>query len=115
MLNNFLSNALKYTNTGRVVLSVEELGRNANKSRLRFSVKDTGIGMTEAQLEGLFKPFLQIESNFGKERGGWGLGLSICKDIANLMGAEIGVESAPGEGTMFYFELDVEIADEDAG
>jgi len=115
VLNNFLSNALKYTNTGRVVLSVEELGRNANTSRLRFSVKDTGIGMTKAQIEGLFIPFLQIESNFGKERGGWGLGLSICKDIANLMGAKIGVESAPGEGTTFYFELDVEITDEDAG
>ncbi len=109
VLNNFLSNALKYTNTGRVVLSVEELGRNANKSRLRFSVKDTGIGMTKAQIEDLFKPFVQIESNFGKERGGWGLGLSICKNIANLMGAEIGVESAPGKGTTFYFELDVEI------
>lgn len=113
VLNNFLSNALKYTNTGGIVLSVEELGRREHTSHLRFSVKDSGIGMTEVQINDLFKPFVQIESDFGKERGGWGLGLSICQNIASIMGAKIDVESSPGAGTALHFELNVEIPDPD--
>lgn len=111
ILNNFLSNALKYTETGRVVLSVEQITSTDTNARLRFSVTDTGVGMTDAQIGNLFKPFVQIESDFGKERGGWGLGLSICRNIADMMGAEIGVDSAPGKGTTFYFEMDMEIAE----
>ncbi len=111
VLNNFLSNALKYTEEGRVALTVEELRRTDTHAHLRFSVSDTGVGMTPAQLQNLFKPFVQIESDFGKDRGGWGLGLSICRNIADMMGAQIGVDSTPGKGTTFYFELDMEIAE----
>ena len=110
ILNNFLSNALKYTDAGHVVLSVEQVGHTDTSTCLRFSVTDTGIGMSEAQLGNLFKPFVQIESDFGKERGGWGLGLSICRNIADMMGAEIGVTSTPGQGSIFYFELDMATA-----
>ncbi|MFT4618756.1 MAG: signal transduction histidine kinase [Polaromonas sp.] len=99
ILNSFLSNALKYTETGCVVLSVEQLARTDTTTRLRFSVTDTdtdtgtgtGVGTTQAQLGNLFIPFVQIESEFGKERGGWGLGLSICRSIADMIGAETGV------------------------
>ena len=111
VLNNFLSNALKYTEAGRVVLSVEELARRDGTVRLRFSVSDTGIGMTAQQCANLFKPFVQIESDFGKDRGGWGLGLSICRNIAEMMRADIGVDSTPGEGTTFHFELDMAIVE----
>jgi CheY-like chemotaxis protein len=110
ILNNFLSNALKYTDAGHVVLSVEQVAQTDTSTRLRFSVTDTGIGMSEAQLGNLFKPFVQIESDFGKERGGWGLGLSICRNIADMMGAEIGVTSTPGQGSAFHFELDMATA-----
>jgi signal transduction histidine kinase len=91
ILNNFLSNALKYTETGCVALSVEQLTRTDTTTRLRFSVTDTGVGTTQAQLGNLFIPFVQIESEFGKEPGGWGLELSICRSIADMIGAEIGV------------------------
>lgn len=91
VLNNFLSNAIKYTETGTVVLSVEQLTRTDTTTRLRFSVTDTGVGTTQAQLGNLFIPFVQIESDFGKERGGWGLELSICSSIADMIGAETDV------------------------
>jgi signal transduction histidine kinase len=97
ILNSFLSNALKYTETGCVVLSVEQLARTDTTTRLRFSVTDTGtgtgtgVGTTQAQLGNLFIPFVQIKSDFGKERGGWGLGLSICRSIADMIGAETDV------------------------
>ncbi len=109
VLNNFLSNAIKYTETGSVALVVSQTAWRDGHARLRFEVTDTGIGMAPEQVDKLFRPFVQIESDFGKERGGWGLGLSICRNIADILGADIGVESRPGAGSTFYFEMEVPV------
>jgi two-component system, sensor histidine kinase len=110
VLNNFLGNAVKFTSHGTITLRVSEVRREGGISRLRFEVEDTGPGMTPEQQSKLFRPFVQIESDFGKDRGGWGLGLSICANIAKRVGGEIGVHSIPGEGSIFFFEMDAPVA-----
>lgn len=105
VLNNFMANALRYTDSGTITLRAREITRSDSFSRLRLEVEDTGIGISEAQQALLFRPFVQIESDFGKDRGGWGLGLSICHNIAAAMSADIGVVSQPGAGATFHFEL----------
>ncbi|MDD9717596.1 response regulator [Dinoroseobacter sp. PD6] len=105
VLNNFMANALRYTDRGTITLRVREISRSDSFSRLRLEVEDTGIGISEEQQALLFRPFVQIESDFGKDRGGWGLGLSICHNIAAAMSADIGVTSQPGAGATFHFEL----------
>jgi PAS domain S-box-containing protein len=110
VLNNFLGNAVKFTTQGAITLRVTERARDHGVSRLRFEVEDTGPGMTPDQLKKLFRPFVQIESDFGKDRGGWGLGLSICANIARRVGGEIGVDSHAGEGSIFFFEMDAPVA-----
>jgi PAS domain S-box-containing protein len=105
VLNNFMANALRYTDTGTITLRVREIHRSTSFSRLRLEVQDTGIGISREQQALLFRPFVQIESDFGKDRGGWGLGLSICHNIAAAMSADIGVASQPGAGATFHFEL----------
>lgn len=109
ILNNFLANALRHTDEGTITLSVQEVSRKDGLSRIRMQVSDTGVGIPEAQQSLLFRPFVQIESDFGKERGGWGLGLSICHNIAAAMDADIGVRSRVGEGSVFHFELSLPI------
>ena len=110
VLNNFLGNAVKFTTEGAITLRVSEQARTDGRTRLRFEVEDTGPGMTAEQQAKLFRPFVQIESDFGKDRGGWGLGLSICANIAKRLGGEIGVQSRPHEGSIFFFEMDAPIA-----
>ncbi len=110
VLNNFLGNAVKFTSEGEIALRAWVVRRDADATRIRFEVADTGPGMRPEQVEKLFRPFVQIESDFGKDRGGWGLGLSICSNIAKRIGAEIGVESTPGRGSTFSFEMDMPIA-----
>jgi two-component system, sensor histidine kinase len=110
VLNNFLGNAVKFTSEGEITLRVSEVSRREGLSKLRFEVEDTGPGMTPEQVDKLFRPFVQIESDFGKDRGGWGLGLSICANIAKRVGAEIGVRSRPGEGSIFSFQMEAPIA-----
>lgn len=112
VLNNFLGNAVKFTDEGRILLSLEMIERTGETARLRFEVTDTGSGMDAHQIALLFKPFVQIEADFGKDRGGWGLGLSICHNIAEALGAEVGVTSRVGQGSTFHFEVPVEIGDE---
>jgi CheY-like chemotaxis protein len=109
VLNNFLGNAVKFTSEGAITLRVSERARVSGRSRLRFEVEDTGPGMTPDQQKKLFRPFVQIESDFGKDRGGWGLGLSICANIAKRLGGEIGVQSHPGEGSIFHFEMEAPV------
>ncbi len=111
ILNNFLSNAVKYTELGSVTLRAVVVWEDMERARLRFEVEDTGPGMEPEQIEHLFKPFVQIESDFGKDRGGWGLGLSICSNIAQRMGADIDVQSVPREGSVFSFEIDLDVVE----
>lgn len=107
VLNNFLANALKFTEEGRITLSVEEVAQDGDRMTIRFEVDDTGPGMTEEQTSQLFRPFVQVGSGFTNTASGWGLGLSISHEIATAMGGRVGVESQPGQGSTFYFELEV--------
>ncbi|WP_394672647.1 PAS domain S-box protein [Limnobacter sp.] len=103
ILNNLLSNALKFTEKGRIHLQVQSV---ADGKQLQFSVKDSGIGMNEGQCAALFQPFSQVDDSSSRRYGGAGLGLSICKNLVELMGGRIWVESKPGLGTTFHFTVD---------
>lgn len=102
ILNNLLSNALKFTDKGRIHLQVQSVH---NGAKLQFSVKDSGIGMNAEQCLNLFKPFSQVDESSSRKYGGAGLGLSICKNLVELMGGTIWVESIPGQGTTFHFTI----------
>ncbi|HUL95697.1 MAG TPA: response regulator [Usitatibacter sp.] len=105
ILGNLVSNAIKFTSKGDVSLDVAVLGQRPGACRLRFRVADTGAGMDAATLERLFRPFEQGAA--GRNAGGTGLGLAISHGLAELMGATISFQSAPGSGTIADFELEV--------
>ena len=100
---NLLSNAIKFTDEGEVVLSVRPDQRGAD-TRVIFQVTDTGTGIARDKLGHLFQPFVQVHGP-GSLRGGTGLGLAICKQLLELMGGAIGVESSPGVGSVFWFSV----------
>ena len=105
VLLNLGSNAVKFTDRGEVVVSVEEVERDINNVVLRFSVRDTGIGMTESQQQRLFRPFEQADTSTSRRYGGSGLGLAISRYLVERMGGEIDVESLPGAGSTFRFSV----------
>lgn len=106
ILNNLLSNALKFTFHGSVKLSVDLLEVNADRCQLRFTVADTGIGIPKSKLNTIFQLFTQGSSNTTRKFGGTGLGLSITKGLVELFESELLVESEIGEGTSFSFDLE---------
>lgn len=111
ILVNLMGNAIKFTEQGEVTLSITELSRNGQEIELKFAVKDTGIGLTQEQQQKLFKSFSQADSTTTRRYGGTGLGLAISKQLSQLMGGEIGVESLYGHGSTFYFTAKLQIAD----
>jgi len=111
VLLNITSNAVKFTQEGSVVIKVDVSGKNDNNVKLLFSVKDTGIGMSEKQTAIIFDAFGQADSSTTRLYGGTGLGLAICKSLVELMGGEIWVESTPGAGTTFFFTACFETVD----
>jgi PAS domain S-box-containing protein len=113
VLINLVGNAIKFTEQGEVTVSVEVAGQEPEAVRLRFQVRDTGIGMSEEQLARLFTAFTQADSSTTRKYGGTGLGLSICKRIVDLLDGRIGVSSAPGAGSCFSFELAFPVAEAD--
>ncbi|HXV40822.1 MAG TPA: response regulator [Steroidobacteraceae bacterium] len=104
-LANLVSNAIKFTPTGEVVISArpETAGSGGRDDRIRFEVRDTGIGLAPEILARLFQPFTQADASTARQYGGTGLGLSIVKRLAELMGGEVGATSAPGQGSTFWF------------
>ncbi|MBF0159199.1 MAG: CHASE domain-containing protein [Magnetococcales bacterium] len=105
VLLNLISNALKFTEEGEVEVQVKTLSEESDQITLQFSVRDTGIGMTEAQVNKLFNPFSQADSSTTRHYGGTGLGLSISQRLVALMGGEIWITSEPGRGSTFYFSV----------
>ncbi len=98
-----MNNAVKFTEQGNITLHISVLEKDDQNVLLRFEVRDTGIGMTREQCERLFKSFSQADTSTTRQYGGTGLGLAISKQLAELMGGEIGVESEPGAGSTFWF------------
>jgi CheY-like chemotaxis protein len=103
ILINLANNAVKFTDSGEIVVSTELLKQDEAGLAIKFSVRDTGIGLTEEQIGKLFQAFGQADTSTTRKFGGTGLGLTISKRLVNMMGGEIWVESEPGHGTTFSF------------
>jgi len=103
VLVNLGNNAVKFTDRGEVIVAAEVLARDASSVRLRFEVRDTGIGMTPEEQLRLFKPFSQADSSTSRRFGGTGLGLAISHHLVRMMDGELDVDSAPGRGSRFHF------------
>jgi PAS domain S-box-containing protein len=103
ILINLSNNAVKFTDKGEIVVSTELVKKDEAQVTLKFSVQDTGVGMTSEQAAKLFQPFMQADSSTTRKYGGTGLGLTISKRLAEMMGGEIWVESEQGRGSTFSF------------
>ncbi|PKG76636.1 hypothetical protein CXF86_00725 [Shewanella sp. GutCb] len=108
ILVNLGANAVKFTESGEISLSIILVSQYNNILKLRFEIADDGIGISKAQQHKLFKSFSQADTSTTRQYGGTGLGLAICKQLVSLMGGEIGVSSELGHGSVFSFEIDVE-------
>ncbi len=108
ILMNLTNNALKFTKAGEVAIDISLQEETASHAILHFAVRDTGIGIPEDRLNRLFQSFSQVDASTTREFGGTGLGLAISKQLAELMGGRIGVESTKGQGSTFWFELPLE-------
>ena len=103
ILINLTNNAVKFTENGEIIVSIDLLDIEEDKARLKFSVKDTGIGLTQEQIGKLFKEFSQADTSTTRKFGGTGLGLTISQRLTEMMNGEIWVESEPGKGSSFIF------------
>jgi PAS domain S-box-containing protein len=103
VLTNLTSNAVKFTEHGRVTLTAALESQGEDSATVRFTIEDTGIGIRAGQVETLFSPFTQADASTTRKYGGTGLGLAICKQLAGMMGGAIGVDSQEGRGSTFWF------------
>jgi PAS domain S-box-containing protein len=113
VLLNFLSNAVKFTERGQIRIEVNLRQASQDDVLLYFSVTDTGIGLSAEQLEVLFQSFQQADASITRRFGGTGLGLAIAKQLAELMGGQVGVQSELGAGSTFWFEVRLQLAQDD--
>ncbi len=109
VLNNLTSNAIKFTAEGEVTIKLSIVDESDDKTRLRFEIKDTGIGIAPEKQDSLFQAFIQADTSTSREFGGTGLGLAISKSLIEMMGGKVGLISAVAEGSTFWFELPFEI------
>ncbi|KAA3658662.1 MAG: response regulator [Chloroflexi bacterium] len=112
ILINLMGNAIKFTHEGEIIVGVEVVTVNNGRFHLKFSVKDTGIGIPANRLDRIFNSFSQVDSSTTRKYGGTGLGLSISKRLCNLMGGTMWAESTPKKGSTFYFTIQVEAAED---
>jgi len=105
ILTNFVNNAIKFTERGEVRVNIELLERTGERVQVKFSVRDTGIGMTPSQSARLFQPFTQADMSTTRKHGGTGLGLTISRRLVELLGGRVWHESEPGVGSTFYFTV----------
>jgi len=112
VLMNLLSNAVKFTNTGTVKFLASLTNSSENSVTVQFEVKDSGIGMTPEQIERVFSPFMQADDSITRRFGGTGLGLTITKNIIELMGGKLNVQSTPDVGSKFSFDIEFDLVDE---
>ena len=103
ILINFCNNAVKFTERGEIVVKARVVDKDENGQLVRFSVSDTGIGLTQEQMGRLFQAFEQADASTTRQHGGTGLGLAISKRLSQLMGGDVGVSSEPGKGSTFWF------------
>lgn len=112
VLNNLLSNALKFTAVGKVTVEVIQTARVNDTIELFFLVIDSGIGISPEEKDKLFQSFSQVDASISRKYGGTGLGLNICKQLVELMGGNISVESEKGKGSAFSFSIWVQLCEE---
>jgi len=105
VLLNLANNAVKFTERGEVIVAIKLVEQGAQSVKLRFEVRDTGIGMSPEEQQRLFQPFSQADASISRRYGGTGLGLAISRNLVQLMGGELQVNSALGAGSRFYFTL----------
>ncbi|WHH61378.1 PAS domain S-box protein [Petroclostridium sp. X23] len=109
ILDNLIGNALKFTEDGGIILSVKKHSKKLDSFELLFSVSDTGIGIAKSEIDRLFRCFSQVDGSITRKFGGTGLGLAISKQLAEMMGGTIWVESKKGEGSTFFFTLPLKV------
>jgi PAS domain S-box-containing protein len=105
ILINLCNNAVKFTDEGSVVVGISSMEKGPDTAKLRFTVRDDGIGIKPEKIQELFQPFTQADASTTRKYGGTGLGLSLCNQLVGLMGGEIGAESDFGQGSLFWFEV----------
>lgn len=108
-LKNLVGNAVKFTDRGKVEVILKLLKSNGDYYRVRFSVRDTGIGIPLEIQGNIFEPFFQASTGANRQYGGTGLGMSLAKEVVTMMGSEIIVQSEPGTGSLFYFDIDLPV------
>ncbi|WP_390331617.1 ATP-binding protein [Undibacterium arcticum] len=109
VLKNLAGNAVKFTDVGKVEINLQLLEKIDDVYRIRFSVQDTGIGIPQELHQQIFEPFFQASAGAARRYGGTGLGMSLAKEVVTLMGSEIMVQSEPGTGSLFYFDVNLPV------